>query len=191
MLFSKTRDNIDLAKRSIDLAAEVGSPAIRVFGGTIPENFSRKKSFDLIVEALMKLKDYAIQRNVTLCMETHDSWCNPQTVADIMQIVNHSAVAVNWDIMHPVLSEEYTVEKAFELLKPWIRHVHVHDGLKSEKGLEFRPIGMGKVDHKTAIKLLKNSGYNGYISGEWINWESYKIHLPREILAMKNFENTN
>lgn len=181
-------ENIEHCKHIIELAREVNSPAIRVFGGAIPKGISREKSFDLIVESLSELSNLAIQNGVTICMETHDSWCNPEIVADIIRKVNHQAIAVNWDIMHPVLTAECTIEKAFEVLKPWIRHVHVHDGLRTDEGLEFKPIGSGKVDHKAAIKLLKAFEYNGYISGEWINWEPYDIHLPRELSVMKSFE---
>lgn len=181
-------DNINLAKRSADLASEVNSPVIRVFGGNIPEGVSREKSFETIVSALIKLSDYAAKGGVLICMETHDSWCDPIAVAEIMKSVNNSAVAVNWDIMHPVLTAGYTVEKAFEILNGWIRHVHVHDGFRTEKGLEFRPIGEGAVDHRSAVKLLKESHYDGYISGEWINWEPYDIHLPREINIMRKYE---
>ncbi|HOJ11846.1 MAG TPA: sugar phosphate isomerase/epimerase family protein [Clostridiales bacterium] len=185
---SNNEGNIELAKRSIDLASEVNSPAIRIFGGNIPEGVSREKSFDLIVEAMMKLSNYALERGVTICIETHDSWCDPKAVADIIQSVNHPAIAVNWDIMHPALTASYTIEKAFEILKPWIKHVHVHDGLRTDKGLEFKTISQGKVDHKTAIRLLKDSEYNGFISGEWIGWEHYEIHLPRELKILKSFE---
>jgi sugar phosphate isomerase/epimerase len=143
---------------------------------------------DLIVEALTELSSTALQNGIKICMETHDSWCNPENVAEIIRKVNHEAVAVNWDIMHPVLRADYTIEKAYEVLKPWIMHVHVHDGIKTEKGSELRPIGKGQVDHHSAIKLLQASGYSGFISGEWISWEPYEIHLPRELSALKSFE---
>jgi hypothetical protein len=39
------------------------------------------------------------------------------------------------------------------------------------------------------LKLLKNAGYNGFLSGEWINWESWEIYLPREIARLKAIEN--
>jgi sugar phosphate isomerase/epimerase len=185
---ANTRDNIDRAKRAIDLAAAVSSPVIRVFGGSIPEDVEREKSFDLIVCALSELSQYAGQRNVTVCLETHDSWCNPEAVAAIMKTVNHPSIAVNWDIMHPVLTSSFSVQKSFDLLQTWIRHVHVHDGKKMGGNLEFTPIGNGSIDHRLAVKNLKESGYAGFISGEWIDWEPYDIHLPREIAALKSFE---
>lgn len=49
-------------------------------------------------------------------------------------------------------------------------------------------IGEGKIDHKTAIGFLKDSRYEGLISGEWINWEHFDIHLPREIKILRGLE---
>lgn len=182
------RQNIDEAKRCIELAAEVSSPLIRVFGGAIPDDVDRNRSRDLITGALSELSDFALHRGVIICLETHDDWAEPEEAAEVVRRVAHPAIAINWDIMHPVLIGKITIEMAYETLKPWIRHVHVHDGVKTEKAFEFRVIGKGMVDHKNAIKLLKRSGYEGYISGEWINWDPYEVHLPREIAIMKEYE---
>lgn len=181
-------DNIEQAKRSIELAAALASPSIRVFGGAIPANVERKRSFELVVEALKKLSDFALSHNVTICLETHDSWCNPEHVADLMENCKHPSIAVNWDIMHPVLTADYSIENSFNILKNRIKHVHIHDGLKEGNKLVLKPIGEGIIDHLSAIKLLKESGYIGFISGEWIDWEPYDIHLPRELAKLKSFE---
>jgi sugar phosphate isomerase/epimerase len=120
-------------------------------------------------------------------METHDSWCNPEYVENIMRTVNKESIAVNWDVMHPVLTANFTVEGAFKALSPFIRHVHIHDGVYNQKILEFKPIGKGGVDHRKAMELLKKHEYAGYISGEWINWEPCEIHLPRELAMIKSY----
>lgn len=180
--------NVDLARRTIEVAAKVQAPVIRVFGGRIPEGVSRETSLACVADALGQLADDAARYQVTICLETHDSWCDPAHVAAILRQVNHPCVAVNWDIMHPVLTAGTTVEAAYTLLQPWIRHVHVHDGQKTDHKLVFKPIGEGLVDHKTAIRLLQEAGYAGFISGEWINWESYKSHLPREIKTLQGYE---
>lgn len=179
-------ETIDEAKIAIDLAAQTNAPVIRVFGGKIPND--RAESLNAIAESLIKLSDYARSNNVTICLETHDDWCNPQHIADIMNAVNNPYIAVNWDIMHPVMTAGWTVEQSFDALKPWIKHVHAHDGLReSGKGIEYKTIGSGGVDHAAAMQLLKESGYNGYVSGEWINWEPGEVHLPRELAKLKKF----
>ena len=58
----------------------------------------------------------------------------------------------------------------------------------SGDGIELRPIGEGIIDHRRAVELLLGAGYDGFISGEWINWEPYEMHLPREIATLRRYE---
>lgn len=183
-----TKDNIEQAKRYIDVAERLGAPAIRVFGGMIPSGVTRAQSIDTMADSLLQLSDEAQKAGIKICVETHDHWCDPLHLAAVMTRVNRSSIAVNWDIMHPVVSASYTMEQAFEAVKPWIGHVHVHDATRMENRRILCPIGEGLVDHRTAITLLGESGYDGYISGEWIGWEPYEMHLPRELSKMKALE---
>jgi len=174
--------------RAIDLAADVGAPRIRVFGGLIPEGVSREEATDRLVESMNSVAAHAQDRGVTVCMETHDSWCDPAHLAEVIKRVDHPAVAVNWDIMHPVRTAKKTMDEAFETLKPWIKHVHCHDGVDIDGKAQLRTIGEGIVDHRRALELLKPLPYDGYISGEWIGWEPYDLHLPRELATLKRLE---
>ena len=172
----------------VELAGDLGVPVIRVFGGQLPAGLSREAAIDQVITSLRAVADHARQRGVTIAMETHDDWRDPQHVAAVMRGVNHAAVAVNWDIMHPVNGGFATVAGAFATLQPWIRHLHVHDGNDGANGLAFAPIGTGKIDHRSAVRLLLGLNYAGYISGEWINWEDYRSHLPRELATLKDYE---
>jgi sugar phosphate isomerase/epimerase len=181
------KQNVDHTLKCIDLAADVGSSRIRVFGGQLGKGISRESAIELVANSLLSVADHAKQRGVTVCMETHDDWCNPSYVAEVMKKVNHPAIAVNWDIMHPVRAGFATMDQAFETLKPWIRHLHIHDALPGTTQLV--PIGTGGYDHKRAIELLLTINYEGYISGEWIGWsDPYEVHLPRELATLKRYE---
>jgi len=184
-----TEEMIGDTHEAIELAGDVGAHAIRVFGGPIPEGVSRDRAIESVTEAMKAVADHAAERGVVVCLETHDSWCEPVHLAEVMKRVDHPSIAVNWDIMHPVRSGGATMDEAFETLKPWIRHVHFHDGVVEEDGaLTLVPIGEGVVDHRRAVELLQASGYDGYLSGEWINWEPFETHLGRELAAMKRYE---
>ena len=183
----QTKDILHQTRERIDLAVDVGAPALRVFGGRIPEGVSRERAIGLLVESLGSVAEYAAQRGVTLCLETHDDWCNPLHVAAVVERVNQPAVAVNWDVMHPVRTGHATMDEAFEALKPWIRHLHVHDGVGGES-LELVPIGQGDYDHRRVVELMMSLDFDGYISGEWIDWEPYDVHLPRELAMLKRYE---
>lgn len=181
-------DQVSETLQAIDLAADVGAPRIRVFGGQLPEGRTRGESVDLLVESLKQVADRALERAVTVCLETHDDWCDPAHVAEVVGRVDSAAVAVNWDVMHPVRAGGSTMDAAFEALRPWIRHLHVHDGTCRRDKLKMVPIGEGDFDHKRVIELLKTIDYDGYISGEWIKWEPAETHLPRELATLKRYE---
>jgi len=182
-----TKQNVDYTLKCIDLAADVGAGRIRVFGGALAKDQQRGDAVSIVADALRAVAEHARGRGVTVCMETHDAWCLPEDTAAVMQRVSHPAIAVNWDIMHPVRACKVTMDHAFEQLKPWIRHLHIHDGAPGTT--QLMPIGSGGIDHKRALELLLGISYGGYISGEWINWsDPYEVHLPRELATMKNYE---
>ncbi|MDD5678289.1 MAG: sugar phosphate isomerase/epimerase, partial [Kiritimatiellae bacterium] len=182
-----TKQNIDYALKCIDLASDVGAGRIRVFGGSLAKDQKREDAVRVVADALRAVADHAQARGVTVCMETHDSWCLPEDVATVMRRVDHPAIAVNWDIMHPIRVCKVTMDQAFETLKPWIRHLHIHDGTLG--GTQLVPIGNGGIDHQRAVELLLTIPYDGYLSGEWINWsDACEVHLPRELAIMKSYE---
>jgi sugar phosphate isomerase/epimerase len=182
------QQQVEQSHHAIDLAGDVGAPRLRVFGGAIPDGTSREAAIARVAGALRELASHAAEREVTLCLETHDAWCDVHHVAEVMRLVAHPAIGVTWDVMHPVYIARQTMDEAFHTLHPWIRHVHIHDGTTNDPHLQLRPIGQGHLDLRRAIQLLQESGYDGYLSGEWIEWEPYELHLPRELRAMQHIE---
>ena len=170
----------------IDLAGDVGCPTLRVFGGQLPQGVTREQAVALLVESLSSVADHAGERGVTLCLETHDDWSDPEYVAEVLRKVNRPNVAVNWDFLHPVRSAQVSVEASFRTLQFRIGHVHAHDW--DPKTGKICAIGDGVVDHRRAIQLLASIGYKGFISGEWIDYEPWEVHLPRELATMKRYE---
>jgi len=184
---STCQKHVDDTLRYIDLAGDIGAPTLRVFGGTIPAGIEREAAIEAVVAALRQVAAHAASRNVKVCLETHDHWCLPQHVAEIMRRVDHPAIRVNWDIMHPVRVEKVTMAQAYAVLKPWISHCHFHDGMTIDGKLLMVPIGEGDIDHAAALRLLIADNFAGYMSGEWIAWQPYAEHLPRELAAMKGY----
>lgn len=182
---AKMDEMIQQTHERIDLAGDLAVPTMRVFGGKIPDGIGREEAIDQLVRSLGEVADHAAERDVVICMETHDDWCDPDHVVTVLERVDHAAVGANWDIMHPVRTGAATIDSSFDVLKPWIRHLHIHDGVE---GLNLVPIGTGDIDHRRALELLMPTDFDGYISGEWIGWEAYDVHLPRELATMKGYE---
>ncbi len=160
-----------------------------MFGGAFDEDaIDRDDAIARVAEALRSVAEQAEQRGVRLCLETHDAWTNPEHVAEVMRRTDHPAIAVNWDVMHPQRRSGWSMEASYETLKPWIHHVHVHDGVDTDGKLEMRPIGEGDYDHRRIIELLLADNYDEYISGEWIKWTPGEEHLPREVATLRDYE---
>lgn len=178
-----------LHRKVIALAGDIGCPRIRIFGGNLPEDLPRAAATDRLVEVLTDLGPEAAAAGVTLCFETHDGWCNPARVRTVMERVDHPAIGVNWDMMHPTRACGVPVEEGFRVLKPWIRHVHVHDGSAREAdGLFFRPFGEGDLDVRSAFRCLVESGYDGFVSGEWIDLGDGALDIADELRRMRALE---
>ena len=175
------------SKELIQFASEVNIPRLRVFGGEIPDGVSRETAITRIIDTLSKLASFAEDHNVDLCLETHDDWTNPVFLTQVMEGINHSSIGLTWDILHPIL-KGFNMTEVGEALKPWIKHVHIHDHLGAQKG--WTSIGNGIVDHKAALECLNNMSFDGYLSGEWIGWNEPEEHLGPEIATMKKLETT-
>ena len=72
------------ARQYVELAADLGAPCIRVFGGRIGAGVSRDAAIGNMAALLRPLAEYAGKLNVSICMETHDDWCNPTDVTAVM-----------------------------------------------------------------------------------------------------------
>ncbi|MDF3055809.1 MAG: hypothetical protein K0R17_24 [Rariglobus sp.] len=175
------------ASAYIDLAADIDAPRVRVFGGELGKGIDRDTAIDLVADALQSLAPQARARGVTLCMETHDAWTNPDHVVAVLERVNDPHVRAVWDIMHPLRTSGWSIRDAWTRLRPWIEHVHIHDGTLEQSKLEFAPIGKGHYDIPAVFTCLTEMGYNGYLSGEWINCDD-TIDLATELASMKFLE---
>ncbi|MDR0709602.1 MAG: sugar phosphate isomerase/epimerase [Spirochaetaceae bacterium] len=180
-------EQLEQGKRAVELAGALGCPAIRVFGGLISGGVSRERAFETLISSAAELQNFAKGAGVAVCIETHDDWCDPAAAS---KAARESGAFVNWDIMHSFLEGKSPPERAFELLGPYIRHVHIHDGYydKSTGKLVFTSIGDGEIDHALPLRLLKENGYAGFVSGEWMGWDPGEVHLPRELALLKAAE---
>ncbi|MBT3274254.1 MAG: sugar phosphate isomerase/epimerase [Spirochaetales bacterium] len=189
----KADETIAYSREVINLAGDLGCPMLRVFGGDYGESVSREQATELCITGLSAVADYAHEQNVVLAFETHDAWTDPDLVVSLIEKVNSPAVRVNWDFMHPLRQSGVSIEKSFEILQDLIAHVHVHDGNLDLDNLQVLPMGTGEIDHKIAIRLLRESGYTGYISGEWIlsimpdDFQT-KDHLGSELKELRKYE---
>ena len=185
----KRAESVQLTKKYIDLAYDTGAPTIRVFGGGTPEgaDFAEVKKY--VAEAMRECAEHAQGSGVYVCFETHDGYINAHDAAEVVRLADHPLAAINWDFMHPCTAG-MTIPEAFEVLKPYIRHCHLHDGVRTAGqgfGWDLVPMGEGEIDHQEAIRLLGTIGYEGALSGEWIAFKPAEELLPHEAAVLREY----
>lgn len=156
--------SVSETQAAVALAQSLGASFVRVFGGSIPDGISRPETVAAMSEILYFLGDYAEQTSdVTIVLETHDSFSTGRQVAEVLAQVSHPRIAALWDLHHPYRHGE-TPEQTYAALAPYVRHVHVKD---SRPPADYCLLGKGNVPVFEMLRLLQNGGYDGWLSLEW------------------------
>lgn len=140
---------VELAKRFVDLAADTGAIGIKVRPNGLPEEVPIETTISNIAASLRELGDYAASRKVEVWLEVHGKGSqDPRIIHEIVKAANHEAVYVCWNCNGTDVVDG-SVGQSFELLKPWVRHCHIHD-LTDD------------YPYRELFRLLRESGYEGY-----------------------------
>lgn len=160
----------DVARYS-ELAADLGSPLVRVFGGPIPEGRTMADLRDEVAAALGKAAARAADYGVTPCLETHDHFSDARDVAYVVAATAHPNVGVVWHPAHHVRLG-VSVAEGYALLRPWVRHCHIAERLlpgQTPPASGPVPLGSGDPSVPETIRALHSGGFSGVLSWEWIN----------------------
>ena len=158
------------ARRFIDLAATLGAPNVRVFGGKAPEDKApapddaTKKR---VAQGLKELGDYAAPRKVTVILESHDHFTSSATLKDVFQQANSPHVGLLWDAHHTFATSNEEPEDTVKQLGRWIRHTHLKDSVGTGEDRKYVLTGRGTVPIERQIKALQGIGYKGFYCFEW------------------------
>ena len=160
--------HIKILERSIQIAPLFDCQLVRCF--SFPREDDLEAHWDAILERLELPVRMAESAGVTLAFE-NVRMCNIGTGAEtarLMETINSPNLRVIWDPANAYHSgEARPYPDGYELVKPWIIHVHVKDvELNTAGKLAWLPIGGGKVDYAGQFKALADDGYGGVVTLE-------------------------
>lgn len=148
--------NIEMTKRFVELAHDVGALGVKVRPNRLMEDkgIPREKTLRQIGEALRLCGDHAVKYGVEIWVEVHGyGTSDPTCMRRIMEITDHPQVGVCWN-SNPTDVKDGSVRESFELLKDWIRSVHIHE--LYDRSYPYREL----------FSLLKGIGYDRYCLAE-------------------------
>ena len=162
------RQSIDTVKRYVDIAHQLGAPRVRVFGGATPEGMSFDEVVQQVSEDLRTCAEYAQSAGVTIVLETHDAFTSSAKVQRVLKEADHPRARALWDLHHPYAAEGETPKDSVHYLLNYIDYTHVKDSVLGEDGKRrYVLTGEGDVPLPTMVNILREIGYDGYLSFEW------------------------
>ena len=158
-------EHFKLFCHTVNIAHVMEVPYIRMFSFFMPEGEDPEKYHDEVFRRVGRMADYAAKHNVILLHENEKEIYGD--VADrcrkLMEEFYSDHFKAVFDFANFVQCHQDTKE-AYEMLKPYIEYVHVKDA-EWESG-QVVPAGHGDGNVKEILKMLKKSGYEGFLSLE-------------------------
>lgn len=164
----------------LELAAALGTPLIRVFGGAPPDE-SLEIAAARAGERLMALAERGRTLGVRVALETHDSFAAGRSVAAALDSVTDDYAGALWDTLHPVRVGE-TADETLDLIGGRLLHMHVKDGNVQPNINECRLLGEGTVPVQAILRALAAYGYDDWLAVEWEKKWQPQIAEPDEAL---------
>jgi len=148
-------EQIELTKKVIDLAVDLGVDIITTHIGVIPED-KTSLQYHTLRDALNELGGYAENYARVLAAETGPE--EPELMKRLFKKLKTGAIMINYDPANLVMNGFDPIE-GVRTLAPFIVHTHAKDAKHKDGEV---PLGEGDVPFKEYIETLKSIGYDGY-----------------------------
>jgi sugar phosphate isomerase/epimerase len=185
------RKEIEREQKMIDVTVSLGGKFCRVLSGQRRPAISRAEGVCLVVESIRELLEYAAQRGIVLALENHykdNYWRYPEfaqhldVFVEIVSQIDSPWFGVQFDPSNTLVAGEDPLELLERVKRRVVtmhasdRHLmpgHTFEDLKKAEGsigyasfLSHGVIGKGLNDFPRIFQILKEAGFQGWISIE-------------------------
>ncbi|MBR2965713.1 MAG: sugar phosphate isomerase/epimerase [Clostridia bacterium] len=158
----KYRDCIEAAKTDILIAERMGFPYVRFFGNSIKDD--RDACIACVTSSFAELADFAEAHGMTALLEVHGDFNTIENLTPVVDALRgKEGFGIIWDIAHSDIVYGENWQPFYELIRPFIKHVH----LKDHKDGALTLPGDGTIPIVPIVKRLIADGYDGCFSLEW------------------------
>jgi len=152
-------------RASLDLAADLGAPAVVCMGYGSPDRYEIEKG--PIAEAFKPLSAHAGRRGVVLALEPHVGQAIdlPEKCVEVVEMVGSPHFKLNFDNSHFDCMGRDLADYV-----PLLVPLSVHTHLKDQRGIwpehEFLVPGEGTFDYPRYLRAMTDAGYQGFVTVE-------------------------
>lgn len=166
----KGEQAVQYLKDSVDFAVKVGAKILICVPSPVgrtakPEDASIEELKEHAVLNLRKAADYACANGVSLALEAINRYETyfANTLKKVMELADaadHPGIGVMADFFHMSI-EEANISDSLYMIRDRLLHVHIADNTREAAG-------MGHTDFSSALRTLKNIGYEGSLTMEFM-----------------------
>jgi len=158
---------IDLLRRALRIAADLGSPTVHLCSGPAPEGLPEEDAFKRLAEGVEVVLESAEKHGVALAFEP-EPYMFVDTVERCLRLAQlvggHPLFGVTLDIGHAHCVEEQPLLECVRLAAPLVRNVQIEDMRRGiHRHLEF---GSGEIDFPAVLAALRDLDRRGLVSVE-------------------------
>jgi len=168
---------VETYKKWVDVSADLGSPAIRTFAGNAPKGVAESDARRNVIETLEIVCDYAARLGVFVALENHGGVvATADGLLEIVKGVKSPWLGINLD------SGNFRTEDPYGDLARCAPYA-VTVQYKVEMFPKGRPAE--PADFPRLLKILKETGYRGYVVLEYEAKEDPLVAIPRIVREMR------
>jgi sugar phosphate isomerase/epimerase len=167
---NKRKEDITLVKNWIEAAEKLGAPVIRIFSGTqVPGGFSWEQVMSWMVKDIKECVAHGQQHGVIVAIQNHNDFIKTADQAQkIIETVDSPWFGLVLDIGSYRTGDPYKqIEQTSKYAVNWQLKENMY-----ENGAEV------KTDLHRIIRIIKASGYSGYVPIETLGAGDPKIKVP-------------
>ena len=166
---AKREGEVQLVKNWIEAASKIGAAVLRIFAGTQKnEGIPREQVTEWMLKDIQTCVDYGKQHGVIIGMQNHNDFIQTaDQIISIVETINSPWFGIILDI------GSYRINEPFAEIEKSIRHA-VNWQVKEKM---FINGAEADTDLNKLIKMIKASGYRGYLPIETLGDDDPKIKV--------------
>jgi sugar phosphate isomerase/epimerase len=170
------------------LAEQIGTPYLRIFGGGTWGTPLMDENYRQAVEVLNWWQEQKKKNKwqVEILIETHDAFSASPPLLKLFELLGRTHPII-WDSHHTWRLAGETPADSWKHLKPHTRHVHIKDSiLKPSARHPYTYVlpGTGEMPARQVLDLLQKDNFNGAVSLEWEKmWHPYLTPIQDALSA--------
>lgn len=174
---------IEFLQRAVQVAAELGAPAVSLWSGKLADGVSREAGWERLVDGCAQVLTVAEQAGITLGFEPEPGML-VETINDFERLAkalgDPAALGITLDIGHCQCLEAQSPAECVRRVADRLVHVQIED---MRRGVhEHLMFGDGEIDFPPVLQALAEIGYDGLVAVE-LSRHSHTAHtaVPQAI----------